>query len=346
MDVEAKTPNSTRGAALALVVVAGLVAVVGVAFSLTRPPAKPPVQSPSNGPVTGLGFSVAYDAAANEVVLFGGLNSADNTWVWDGQHWTLAKPRTSPAGRSGAAAAYDPVSRSVMLFGGSLGPGMSADDTWAWDGTTWRELDVSGGNRPLAGPGAEMAWDSATNEMVLVTDALTANAAETWTWDGTDWARQPQGDLSVSVFGDVMAYDPTSHSLLLVSLQSQDSAVSVALSWNGSTWQMVNGDGPAITGMALNPQLNSLLGCGVATYSPSLVVLDSCWEWETSGWFELEEAVPPEDSLQLMVEDEITDTRNARVLMFGWLTRAIPGQPQPLHIWSWNGTAEVWKPLA
>jgi hypothetical protein len=347
-NVEPETSNSNRRrGALGLGAVAGLVAVVGVAISLAHPPGKTAVQSPFNGPVTGLGFSVAYDTAANQVVLFGGLNSPENTWLWDGHHWTLAKPRTSPAGRSGAAAAYDPVSRTVMLFGGSLGPGMSANDTWAWDGTTWHELDISGGTRPLAGSGAEMAWDAAKNEMVLVTEALTANAAETWTWGATGWARQPQGDLAVSVYGDVMAYDPTSHSLLLVSLQSQDSTDStdsVAFRWDGSTWQMVNDGGPAITGMALNPQLNTVLACGVATYSPSLVVQDSCWEWLTDGWFELQAAVPPEDSLQLMVEDEVTDTGHARILMFGWLTRAIPGQPQPLHIWSWDG--EVWKLLA
>jgi hypothetical protein len=342
-DVEAESPNPTRRAALGLIAVAGLVAVVGVAVALTRPPAKTPVQSPSNGPVTGLGFSVAYDVAANQVLLFGGLNSADNTWVWDGQHWTLMRPRTSPAGRSGAAAAYDPASRTVMLFGGSLGPGKSANDTWAWDGTTWHELD-SGVGGPLPGQGAQMAWDTATNEMVLVTNASTANGAETWTWDGTVWARQPQGDLAVSVYEDVMAYDPASKSVLLVSLQSQDSLDSVALSWNGSTWQMVDNNGPAITGLALNPQLNTLLACGVATYTPSFAVQDSCWEWIGIRWSELQAAVPAEDSLQLMIEDEITDTDSSRILMFGWLTRAIPGVPQPLRIWSWNGT--VWKLLA
>ncbi len=344
-DVDAETPNARRRAALGLVAVAGIVAATGLAFWLAHPPARSLAPSASNRPVTGLGFSVAYDAAANQVVLFGGLNSADNTWVWDGQHWTLAKPRTSPAGRSGAAAAYDPVTQAVMLFGGSLGPGKSANDTWAWDGRTWVELN-SGVNGPPPGEGADMAWDTATNQMVLVTVAATANAAETWTWDGTGWLRQPRGGLTASAFGDVMAYDPTSRSLLLVSNQSEDTADSIALSWNGSMWQMVNGNGPSITGMAVNPQLNLLLGCGVATYSPALVVQNSCWEWQTSEWVALEEAVPPADSLQVMVEDEITDTRNARILMFGWLTRAIPGQPQPLHIWSWNGAAEVWKPLA
>jgi len=347
--VEAENPNanphSSRRAGLGLVAVAGLVAVVGLAVALAHHPTTSVAPPGFTGPVVGLGFSVAYDAAADQVVVFGGLNSADTTWLWNDARWTRASPRNSPQGRSGAATAYDPMTQMVMLFGGSLAPGKSANDTWAWDGTTWLQLN-SDGTRPPAGQGAAMAWDSATDEMVLVTDAETGTGTETWTWtwNGNGWTRQTRGDLSVSVFGDVMAYDPVGRALLLVSPVSPDNGNSLALSWNGSMWRPLASDGPELEGMAVDPQLKALVACGTATYSEASAVQASCWEWTTTSWLQLHQAVPLPDSRQVMIEMEVEDVNHARVLMFGWLIRAIPGSPQPLHIWWWHGG--VWKLLA
>ena len=189
-----------------------------------------------------------------------------------------------------------------------------------------------------------MAWDSATQEMVLVTEAETGTGAETWTWNGNGWTRETLGGLSVSVAGDVMAYDPTGRALLLVTPASPDNRNSLALTWTGSTWRLLDNNGPALEGMAVDPQLNVLIACGTATYSETSAVQASCWEWATSRWLQLDQAVPPPDSRQVMIEKEVEDVDHARVLMFGWLTRAIPGRPQPLHIWSWHGG--VWTLLA
>ena len=76
--------RGSRRAILGLGAIVGVVAVAGIAVSLLRAPL---VASPApgatagfSGPVTGLGFSVAYDAASHQVVLFGGLDSAGTTW--------------------------------------------------------------------------------------------------------------------------------------------------------------------------------------------------------------------------------------------------------------------------
>jgi hypothetical protein len=343
-DMEAETPNANQHSAwratLGLGVVAGLVAVAGLATALghhstpTPPPTPSPVILP--GLMTGLGFSVADDPAAHQVVLFGGLGSARITWLWDGRRWTPSSPPVSPPSRSGAAAAYDPTSRMVMLFGGSLGPGRSVNDTWAWDETTWRELN-SGLNGPPAGQGAQMAWDVATGQMVLVTDAELTTGAETWTWDGNHWGRATRGDLAVSVSGDVMAYDPVSEVLLLVTPVNPDNGTSLTLSWNGSRWRVITDAGPQIEAMTVAPQDGGLLGCGLAIYTASLFVEDNCWEWDGTSWVQTQAAVPPEAFRQMRVEVEVTDVDNGRLLMFAWLIRAIPGQAQPLHVWYWNG---------
>ena len=116
------------------------------------------------------------------------------------------------------------------------------------------------------------------------------------------------------------------------------------MSWDGVRWRLLATNGPPIHGLAINPQIHTLLACAVATYTAVFDVQDSCWEWTGSRWVQLQAAAPPDDSRQLMIEDEVSDPITATILMFGWPTRAIPGQPQPLHVWSWDG--EVWRLLA
>jgi len=358
--VDAEHPTGdqrgTRRAALGLVAVAAVVAVAGVAFSLlphaktvppiaTVAPTLPPV---SPDPVVGLGFSVAADPAAHDVVLFGGLNSDARTWLLNDQSWTLAHPRSSPADRSGAAAAYDPATKMVMLFGGTLAAGKGVNDTWGWNGSTWRLLN-SGANGPPAGQGAQMAWDATAGDMVLVTNGDTMNTAETWVWvDGQSdghWLREPKGNLAVSVFGDVLASDPVSKTLLLVSpvAPGSDNGESITQTWDGSSWQVITRSGPDISAMAYNTASNAMLACGLAMYSEPVEVISKCWQWTGLSWLEELLASPPPDSKQIVIEAEVSDTDNSRLLMFGWLTRAFPGRPQPLQAWTWDG--EQWLVL-
>ena len=356
MDAEhpAGDQGGTRRAALRLVAVAVVVAVAGVGYSLlphakTVPPAAtiaPTLPPVSPDPTVGLGFSVAADPAADDVVVFGGLNSDARTWLLNDHSWTLAHPRSSPADRSGAVAAYDPATRMVMLFGGTLAFGKGVNDTWGWNGSTWRRLN-SGAKGPPAGQGAQMAWDATAGDMVLVTNGETMNTAETWVWvDGQSdghWLRKPMGNLAVSVFGDVMASDPPSKGLLLVSPVAPDSEESVTQTWDGSSWQVITRSSPDIGAMAYNTASNALLACGLSMYSVSVVVISKCWQWTGLSWLQEFLANPPPHSNQIVIEAEVSDTANRRLIMFGWLTRAIPGQPQPLHTWAWDG--EQWLVL-
>ena len=359
MDAEHPTGNEggSRRAALRLVAVAAVVAVAGVAFSLlphakTVPPVAtiaPTLPPLSPDPVVGLAFSTAADPAANEVVVFGGVNTGGRTWLLKDQQWIQATPRSSPPARSGAVAAYDSVSRTVMLFGGTLAAGTAVNDTWAWNGSTWRRLD-SGANGPPAGQGAQMAWDATAGDMVLVTNGETMNTAETWVWVGGrsdgHWLRKPMGNLAVSVFGDVMASDPVSNTLLLVSPvtpESDGESITQTQTWDGSSWQVITRSGPDISAMAYNPASNAMLACGLAMYSETVEVISKCWVWAGSSWLEELLASPPPDSKQIVIEAEVSDTDNSRLIMFGWLTRSFPGRPQPLQAWTWDG--EQWLVL-
>ena len=70
--------------------------------------------------MTTLGYTAVDDPATRTVVVFGGVDDYDNTWLWDGTRWRLTHPSANPPGRFGASAAFDPQTSEVLLFGGRL----------------------------------------------------------------------------------------------------------------------------------------------------------------------------------------------------------------------------------
>ena len=82
--------------------------------------------------------SMVYDAARQNVVLFGGSSSAgisNDTYTWNGTRWTQERPASLPAARSQQSMAYDAVRQEVVMFGGYSGS--ITNDTWVWNGVTW-----------------------------------------------------------------------------------------------------------------------------------------------------------------------------------------------------------------
>ena len=182
-----------------------------------------------------------------------------------------------------------------------------------------------------------------------MTNGETMNSAETWIWvpvqSAGHWLREPKGNLAMSVFGDVMASDPASKSLLLVTSVAPDSdnPETATQTWDGTSWQVITRSGPDIGAMAYNTASNALLACGLSMYSETSEVISKCWQWTGLSWLEELLANPPPGSTQIVIEAEVSDTADSRLIMFGWLTRAIPGQPQPLRAWAWDG--EQWLVL-
>ncbi len=216
-----------RRSALALVAIVVVAGTAGIVISLGQHPAPVPpaptaliplrtTPSPIPAePEVGTSFAVADDLATHDVVLFGGEDNGDNTWLWNGTSWTLARPQVSPTGRFGASAAYDPATRTVLLFGGRTEDGVAVNDTWAWNGVTWNEIDF-GTDGPEAGEGSDMAWDAAQRQMVLVIGLGGTGSGATWVWTGSHWLRPPAGTLPGSWFYSPMWPDPASGVLTAV----------------------------------------------------------------------------------------------------------------------------------
>ena len=85
------------------------------------------------GPSPRGGHGLAYDAARERVLLFGGRAGGSvlqgDTWEWDGHDWTQVAD-TGPDPRAGHALAFDGPRQRLVLFGGeAAGPALRAD-TW------------------------------------------------------------------------------------------------------------------------------------------------------------------------------------------------------------------------
>ena len=171
--------------------------------------------SSANSPTGGReGASMAYDAAAGNVVLFGGSdeygNDQNDTWTWNGLNWTQQSPANPPAARDGGAMAYDPALGQVVLFGGEQNPQSPnyINDTWVWSGTTWTSV-----NFPNS-PGARYAYNQLTYDAAQSQLILFGGSSTSTTFDDT-WAFGPPqnfGSINVCQSG---APAPCSNTLTL-----------------------------------------------------------------------------------------------------------------------------------
>lgn len=103
-------------------------------------------------PADRIGAAMAYDAADEQLVMFGGLDPAtktpivlNDTWtfVWNTStspasgDWAEINGTTAPSPRFDSAVAYDASEGKVVLFGGSTLKGYALGDTWLWNSTQW-----------------------------------------------------------------------------------------------------------------------------------------------------------------------------------------------------------------
>lgn len=333
--------------------VAGLLLIAGVGgaigFAVSRPPAPPSIATPQATPATprvAFGYSIAYDQARHEAVLFGGVDSYDSTWLWSGRGWTLAHPATSPPGRFDAPAAYDPATRQVLLYGGRLADGEVVGGTWAWDGSTWRELDY-GSDGPPPGEGGAMAWDDALAEMVLLTPTATpaGPSGQTWLWTGSRWTQAAGSDFPTGIVPVAAEYDTVTSALLAVG-GVQANPVSpgglltfVPLRWDGGTWQQVRTTQhlASFAGLARDPRSGRLV-VAASNGFPAARATSTAWLWTGADWRRLTGTAGPP-----WPQGEVTDTSHRDLLLFGALSPPTQGAPQPVHVWSWAGAQ--WRRL-
>jgi hypothetical protein len=98
----------------------------GHTWSQLHPATSPPARSDA---------CLVYDAAAGQLVLFGGEAAAtqlSDTWLWNGTTWTEQSAMPAPSGGYNSAA-YDAAHHYILAY--------EQSETWIWMGTQWKKLD-------------------------------------------------------------------------------------------------------------------------------------------------------------------------------------------------------------
>ncbi len=255
----------------------------GEAISLYRPNPGAWMKEAETGPLARSSHAMAYDAARQRVVLFGGHTGTNrnDTWLWDGAAWSQAGQDApiKPSARSSHAMAYDAARQRVILFGGSTSGGYSSE-TWEWDGQAWTLRTALG---PAARYWHAMAYDSARQRIVMFGGGSTVGyRGDTWEWDGSFWTQVANEGPSPRM-GHAMAYDPKRQRVVLFG-GFDGARLGDTWEWDGTSWVEVTGEEPSPRyghAMAYDPIRGSvqLLGGSDAESRRG-----DTWEWDGSAW--------------------------------------------------------------
>ncbi len=221
--------------------------------------------------------SLAFDAARQRVVLYGGIGADQRTFELDGGLWTeLATAGPGPqlplAYHAGLgkviqlepepsrtfawdgqawsaigpaaipalnahAAAWDPSSGRVAVFGGSSFLGRQLGTLWTLGPTGWELAAESG---PSARDRAVLASDTLRSRLVLFGGSGGEGVlGDTWVWSGSAWS-EIAGTGPAARTGSVGAYDPVRDRLVIFGGRDADFA-HLADTWvfDGATWSQV-----------------------------------------------------------------------------------------------------------
>ena len=183
---------------------------------------------------------MAYDAARQRIVLFGGGVSntwLNDTWEWDGTNWIQCRPITSPPARGFHAMAYDAARRRIVLFGGWVFPQL-LNDTWEWDGQSW--IPCTPKTSPAGRIDHTLVYDPTRQRTVLFAGNGWVAFNDTWEWDGIDWmACYPKSSPSPRA-NHASAYDVARQRVVLFGGLIQTTCLNDTWEWDGIDWTARN----------------------------------------------------------------------------------------------------------
>ncbi len=230
---------------------------------------------------------MAYDAAHQQVVMFGG--TADNsalladTWTWNGIDWVQQNPTAVPPARYGPSMDYDATHSQVVMFGG-LGDSGALADTWTWNGTNWLLHNVAA---PAPRFSHAMAYDANHQQMVLFGGVAANSAAlgDTWTWDGTVWTQRSPVHFPSARDQQGMSYDSARQRVVMFGGFDGSHALAETWTWDGTDWTQQNPTTvpPARYGFAMAydaAQGRVVLFGGFDGTNK----LDDTWVWSGTNW--------------------------------------------------------------
>lgn len=226
------------------------------------------------------GFAMAFDAARQRVVLFGGQSQSSypqDTWEYDGLDWVQRTSATLPDGRRDHTMAYDAARRRIVMFGGYRSS-TEFGDTWTWDGDDWTLAATTGPEHRTHEKA--MTWVE-DEQRVLLFDGYHST---TWAWDGTSWTQLQPAVSPPPCAVPALGYDGARGSTLLRRGVGHGGGRNDTWRWDDGAWTQVDEGVPGQGTMAQDPVTGAAMMVGGDT-----------WRWEGDTWLRLHpQRTPPE----------------------------------------------------
>jgi galactose oxidase-like protein len=153
--------------------------------------------------------AMAYDAADQSVILFGGRTPASkelgDTWSFVHGSWTRVTPAFAPSARAAYGLSASSSTGGVTLFGGGPSSGGLAGDTWSFSGGVWSHIIPA---QPGARVAGMMTYDEADGYVLLFSGEGTGQVyGDTWTFSGGNWHHLHPATAPDARIGGGMVYD-------------------------------------------------------------------------------------------------------------------------------------------
>ncbi len=279
--------------------------------------------------------SMTYDAEHGVVLMFGGRDPTNNTyladlWAYDGVDWTL-RATTGPPGMMGASFAFFAEQHASILFGGKLSAGLYGG-TWAWNGSAWTQRFPA--NQPTSRQEAGMCPDGHGRLMLFGGLDGSGETRDTWTYDGTNWRQLS----SVGATCEATAALDVDRQRVVVAPGKNGIATHVLTDAGWQIYSTIPGAAGNV-GLAYDEKRHEMLAYGGGAASPASDLYG--FDHGVGKWVKKDilGTVPPPTLIGRMVYDNA----NERVLLVGPTTKVTAPDPATTGLWSWDGSA--WSPI-
>lgn len=311
-------------------------------------------QSVASAPPGRADAPMTYDAATDQIVLFGGDGPAGcqdsrscgalgDTWTFDGTTWSQVAPTSETPATSDAAMAYDSGTGQLVYLADDNDAG-SVNSTWTFDGTTW--TDHPRLPTPPALQDTTMAYDPSSGQLILFGGISNGYLNDTWDWNGASWTELSPAVSPTPRARESMTYDAALGEIVLFGGFGQQSDNSLGTlndtwAWNGSTWAELSpaASPPArdFASMAYDADTGQVLLFGGTDGTD----LGDTWTFDGSTWTEQTPAASPPARFDASMA---YDSGLGELVLFGGSGLSGPTATILDDTWSWDGSS--WSELS
>ena len=246
--------------------------------------------TPAFSPSARSDYSMAYDSALGEPVLFGGITEGgsvqQDTWLFDFNTWQKLTLGNKPPVRSDAAMTYDAAVNQVVLFGGLGSTGINTlGDTWEFNGSNWTQ--VAPATSPTARSYASMAYDTSTKQVVLYggLDPSSNTLGDEWTYNPSTltWTAQTTATLPSARSDSDIVYNSSANQLVLFGgLDPSVNTLGDTWTSTGTTWVAQTPQPRSDAAMAFDAASNAVVLFGGLDVNSN--TLGDTWTYTGTTW--------------------------------------------------------------